>query len=150
MKKKASNVSAGMEDDAQGIPEFDETENASPRKVRQGVVLENVNVNLEQAAEKARTGTLRPIQTPKGMAGFQMQLPGQERQRTGTTMRRGGAASAEEEGDEFEGQTEMERGIDGGASGFEDDDETEMQRNQDGGSMMSGSDGASFVDATSI
>ena len=65
-------------------------------------------------------------------------------------MRRGGAAEGEAEVD---GETEMERGLDGQASGFEDDDaETEMERNVDAGSLMSGSDATSFqrVDQNSM
>jgi len=45
---------------------------SSPKKVRQGVVINNVDIQLEDAAERVRTGTVMPIRTPKGAAGFQM------------------------------------------------------------------------------
>ena len=146
--KKKSFISAGMESEEEGIPQFDVTDLSSPKKVRQGVVINNVDIQLEDAAERVRTGTVMPIRTPKGAAGFQMQLPGHARPRTGTTQRRGD----QQEAQEIDGETEMERGFDGQASGFEDDAETEMERNDDAGSLMSGSDATSFqrVDQSSM
>lgn len=134
-----SPISAGgMYEDGADVPSFDDNENASPRKTKHGVEMDQqFEVQVENAADKLRTGTFKPLQTPKGhIGGFQMPIDaGASRQRTGTTRQKN---------DMDDGETEMDRVQDGFSQEQEDDGETEMERNPDGGSMMDQSDATSF------